>query len=157
MKKLLNYIALTSILAVSLSFLQSCQNIRNKKEISELLQTDQAFSMMTSDKGVKRALVNYVDTNELSLKKDMTPIDGKDAAIKYFNNSNDSGIVFTWKPLGAKIVNAGNIGYTYGIYKIESIGSVSKGTYVTLWKKTTDGKWKFALNTGKEGFGEKKL
>jgi ketosteroid isomerase-like protein len=156
MKKLLNYITLTGILTISFIFLQSCQNVKKEKEISELIQTDQAFSKLTSDKGVKKALVNYVDTSELVLEKDFTPIDSKDAAIKYFSNSNDSGIVLTWKPLGANIVNAGNLGFTYGTYKIESIDSFSKGTYVTVWKKATDGRWKLALYTGKEPLGDKK-
>jgi ketosteroid isomerase-like protein len=154
MKKLLNYIARTGILTVSLIFLNSCQNIRNEREISELLKTDREFSNVTSDKGVKRALAEYVDTNELVLKKDLVPIDGKDAVIKSFCNRSDSGIVLTWKPIGANIVNPGNLGLTYGTYKIESIDSVSQGTYVTLWKKSTDGSWKLALYTGKEGLGE---
>jgi ketosteroid isomerase-like protein len=154
MKKLLNYITQTSILAVSFFFLPSCQNMKNEKELTKLLQTDQAFSSKTSDKGVKRALVDYVDTNELVLKKDYVPIDGKDAAIIYYCSKSDSGTVLTWKPIGANIVNSGNMGLTYGIYKIESIDSVYTGTYVSLWKKSTDGKWKLAINSRKDKLGE---
>jgi ketosteroid isomerase-like protein len=153
MKKLSNRIVSAGILAVTVIFLNSCQNVKKEKEIAELIKTDQAFSTISSNKGVKRALAEYIDTSDLVFNKDIKPIDGKDAAIKYFSNQSDSGIVFTWKPIGANIVNSGNIGLTYGIYQIESIDSVSKGTYVTVWKKSTDGKWKLALNTGKETFG----
>jgi ketosteroid isomerase-like protein len=156
MKKLLNCIKLTGILTVSFIFLQGCQNVRNEREITKLLQTDRAFSNMTSDKGIKRALADYADSNALVLKKDFKPIDAKDAAIKYFFSSSDSGVVFTWKPLGAEIADAGNMGYTYGIYKIESINSISKGTYITVWKKSTNGRWKLTPFMEKDIIGDRK-
>jgi ketosteroid isomerase-like protein len=32
--------------------------------------------------------------------------------------------------------------------------STSKGTYVTIWRKQKDGKWKFVLDTGNQGVGD---
>jgi ketosteroid isomerase-like protein len=32
--------------------------------------------------------------------------------------------------------------------------TVLRGTYVSVWKKQKDGKWKFMLDTGNEGIGQ---
>ena len=60
-------------------------------------------------------------------------------------------IHLTWKPDGGEIATSGDLGFTYGIYKLEMKDTVLKGTYVSIWKKQTDGKWKFVLDSGNEG------
>jgi ketosteroid isomerase-like protein len=54
---------------------------------------------------------------------------------------------------------SGDIGYTYGTYKItdrytDSI--IGVGKYATIWQKQKDGKWKAILDTGNPGLGEEK-
>ena len=51
----------------------------------------------------------------------------------------------------AKLPQAGDLGFTYGIYNLEIKDTVLKGTYVSIWKKQKDGKWKFVLDSGNEG------
>lgn len=131
----------------------TCSNVNKERMIAELIETDLAFSEMTGDKGVKRAFGNYIDTNGILVGVSQMPIDGKNAVIEHFRNYSDSGYVVSWKPLGADIASSGNMGYTYGVYQIASIDSVSKGTYVSIWKKSDKGNWKCVLDSDNEGIG----
>jgi ketosteroid isomerase-like protein len=133
------------ITAIVLMFTTCSTNKENL--ISELIQTDLAFSELSGDKGVKRALVDFIDTANLFLANNQMLIDVKNVVIEHFRNSSDSGIVLSWKPLGADITASGNVGYTYGTFKVESIDSVAKGTYVSMWKKDKNGEWKFVLDS----------
>ncbi len=62
----------------------------------------------------------------------------------------------TWKPKGANVAASGDLGYTYGVYEIHTSAqdTVLYGTYVSIWKKQQNGKWKFVLDSGNEGIGE---
>jgi ketosteroid isomerase-like protein len=134
--------------------LSACSKANKEKMIHELMETDLAFSEMSGDKGVKRACLNYIDTNGILLKDGQMPIDGKNAVIEHFRNYSDSGYVLSWKPIGADIAVSGNMGYTYGVYQIASIDSVSKGTYVTIWKKSEKDGWKLVLDSDNEGISQ---
>ena len=64
------------------------------------------------------------------------------------------------EPLFADISGSLELGYTYGIYELtikskEANPQVHKGTYLTIWKKDKYGNWKFVLDTGNSGLGEK--
>ena len=52
-----------------------------------------------------------------------------------------------------KFLQSGDIGYTYGIHTNteKATGKITKGTYITIWQKQSDGKWKFVLDTGTQG------
>jgi ketosteroid isomerase-like protein len=67
---------------------------------------------------------------------------------------NDSTVQLTWEPEGGDISTSGELGYTYGIYELKGSNDVvERGTYVTIWKKQEDGKWKFVLDSGNQGIG----
>jgi len=141
--------------AIALGFIiTSCGSKNNQEMLDELLKVDQEFSEMSGDKGVKKAFLSYIDTAGILLRENQMPIDGKQAVIEHFRNYSDSGYVLSWTPLGADIASSGNLGYTYGVYKVESIDKVSKGTYVTIWKKNKKGAWKLVLDSGNNGIGE---
>jgi len=132
----------------------SCSNLKKEKMVSDLIETDLAFSKMSSEKGIQRAFNNYFDTNGIVIDISYMQIDGKNAAIEHFRNLSDSGYVISWKPLGADITSSGNVGYTYGIYQVASIDSVAKGTYVSTWKKSEKGDWKFVMDFQNDGINK---
>ena len=58
---------------------------------------------------------------------------------------------FTWKPLEVEISGSGDLGYTIGTYEqvmIDSLGNsvMTRGKYLTAWKKQADGSWKVAAD-----------
>ncbi|MDX2045277.1 MAG: DUF4440 domain-containing protein [Chitinophagaceae bacterium] len=142
-----------------LPLLFSCKYFNFKKDdarikaLNEMQQTDVDFSNLSKQKGFRKAFTEYIDDDGVLLRRDRMPMLGADA-IQYINNFNDSSVLLTWEPRGADVSEGGDLGYTYGIYTMKDSASTSKGTYVTIWRKQKDGKWKFVLDTGNQGVGE---
>ncbi len=120
-----------------------------------LLEADRSFSQMSAEKGMKNAFLEYIDSNGVLLKPNTLPIAGA-SAIDYLIQQNDTGYTLTWQPHQGIVAESGELGYTYGIYslKASNADTVMYGTYVSIWKKQQDGKWKFVLDSGNEGIGE---
>jgi ketosteroid isomerase-like protein len=53
------------------------------------------------------------------------------------------------------VAAAADMAYTYGVYALhpKEIDTVLYGTYVSIWKKQSDGAWKFVLEAGNEEIG----
>ncbi len=83
------------------------------------------------------------------------PLLGADA-IDFLIQQNDSSYTLKWEPKNGAVASSGDLGYTYGVYvlKPSTIDTLIYGTYVSIWKKGIDGKWKFVLDSGNEGIGE---
>jgi len=131
-----------------------CLNAKKKKEISaaadEIIKTDEAFSAMSKEQGMKKAFIEYMDDEGILLRPGHPPIVGADA-IDYLSQSNDTAFTLTWKPSAAEVSSSGDLGFTYGIYLLQLPDTSFAGTYVSIWKKQRDNKWKFILDTGNEG------
>jgi len=121
-----------------------------KKSPEEIIKADEAFSDLSRKAGMKRAFIEYIDNEGILLRPNHSPIIGANA-IDFLSQVNDSSYTLTWSPGGGEIATSGDLGYTYGIYKLEMKDTVLKGTYVSIWKKQKDGKWKFVLDSGNDG------
>jgi ketosteroid isomerase-like protein len=121
-----------------------------------LLQTDRNFSAMSQQKGMHEAFLYFMANDGVILRNNSFPDKGKDKLKEHFAGKNDSSFILTWEPLFEKISECGDIGYTYGIHTNteKSTGKITRGTYVTIWQKQTDGSWKFVLDTGTTGLPE---
>ena len=147
-----------SILTV-IVVLSSCQELSFRKKddrvdaLNAMQQTDADFSETSKRKGFKAAFLEYIDEDGTLLRPNRMPIVGADA-VEYLSAINDSTVQLTWEPLGGDVAKAGDMGYTYGTYLMKDSASESRGTYVTVWRKNPEGKWKFVLDTGNQGIGE---
>jgi len=54
-------------------------------------------------------------------------------------------ILARWTCAGSGAAVSGDLGYSYGIFSRESEEKYAKGSYVRIWKKQPDGKWKIAM------------
>jgi len=117
-----------------------------------LLDTDRSFSKLSEQKGIKFALIQYIDSKGTFLRPGILPIVGGQA-INYLSQLDDNSFKMTWEPKGGSLAISGELGYTYGIYslKLNNKDSVLYGTYVSVWKKQSDGNWKFVLQSQNEG------
>ena len=139
-------------------FFAACSHRENRdkgikaSEKSVLIETDKAFSNMSGAKGMKNAFIEFLDSNGVLLRPNHLPIAGANA-IDYLIQQNDSDYTLTWEPHYADVAQSGDLGYTYGVYELhlKSKDTTIYGTYVSIWKKQKDGKWKFVLDTGNEG------
>lgn len=127
-------------------------NLVNEK--IAVLQTDRSFSDMSEEKGMKAAFMEYIDSNGILLKPSHLPIIGADA-IDYLLRQEDNSYTLNWQPQNAFVAASADMAYTYGVYALhpKQVDTVMYGTYVSIWKKQGDGRWKFVLNTGNDGIG----
>ena len=136
--------------------LTGCPTAQYVKEAvwqKEIISEDKAFSDMSKKDGMKKAFIQFIDDDGILLRPNHPPIVGADA-IDFLSQSNDSSYTLTWIPSSAGIATSGDLGYTYGIYMLQLSDTTLRGTYVSIWKKQKDGKWKFVLDSGNEGIGK---
>lgn len=125
------------------------------KSKEELLKTDRDFSDMSETKGMKAAFLEYIDSNGVLLRPNRLPIVGADA-VDYLISLNDTSYKMSWSPKQAVVASSGDLGYTYGLYEVRPAqqDTVLYGTYISIWKREENGKWKFVLDSGNEGIGD---
>jgi len=154
------------IITLSLFFLQSLHsyplfNPYDGKD--ELKQADIDFSNLSKEKGIAVAFTEYVADDGVLLRPFSYPIVGKEKVSELMNQDDGSGAAatLTWVPLYADIAESKEMGYTYGtwemlIIKADKTEEKRVGTYVSIWKKDKQGKWKWVLDTGNPGLEPKK-
>ncbi len=149
MMRLIIFIALLSAIGCKQKKEEQFNAVQEK---INLMQTDRAFSEMCVAKGMKAAFIEYIDSNGVLLKPNHLPIVGANA-IDYLVQQDDSDYTLNWQPENAFVSRSADLGYTYGVYALhpKNIDTVLYGTYVSIWKRQSDGKWKFVLDTGNEG------
>jgi ketosteroid isomerase-like protein len=137
--------------------IMACQNttpVDWTKEKEAIIKTDLAFSDLSRDKGMKAAFLMYMDSSAVLLRRNHLPIVGKET-VQYLQAVPDSSFILTWQPDTAILSASGDLGYTYGLYTLKEKDTTIRGTYVSIWKKQRDGSWKYVLDTGNQGLGEK--
>ncbi len=153
MNKILSLLIALSILS-SCNFFKKSPKSANKliDEKIKMMDADKAFSKLSEDEGMKSAFMEYIDSNGVLLRPNQLPIVGANA-IDYLSMQLDTEYTLVWEPKGVGIAQSGDLGYTYGVYKMQpkTIDSIMYGTYVSIWKKQNDGSWRFVLNSGNEG------
>jgi ketosteroid isomerase-like protein len=80
------------------------------------------------------------------------PIVGR-VAIEKSANWSPKDYQLTWTPTDAMMGPSGDMGYTWGHYEGRSKDAngnpvLTSGRYMTIWRKETDGNWKFVLDAG---------
>ena len=134
----------------------SCSKNTKNPSAGILLQTDSDFSAMSVKEGMFKAFLFYIAEDGVILRNNSFPDKGKESLTKRFAGKSDTAFILSWEPVFEKISESGDLGYTFGIHTNtdKSTGKISKGTYITIWQKQTDGSWKFVLDTGSQGLSE---
>jgi ketosteroid isomerase-like protein len=149
------------LITATLLILASCQELSFRKKddrleaLNAMEQTDADFSEHSRKNGFKAAFLEYMDEDGTLLRPGRMPIIGADA-VEFLSSINDSAMQLTWEPRGGDVARSGDLGYTFGVYRMKDSTNEVRGTYVTVWRKQKDGHWKFALDSGNQGLGEEK-
>lgn len=117
-------------------------------------ETDRFYSALSAEKGMNAAFLSMFDSAGVMLTDNKLPVEGYAAISDLLSQRNDSTFILTWEPLFEKVAASGELGYTYGTYKITdrvSKKTTGVGTYLTIWLKNENGEWKAILDTGNEG------
>lgn len=142
------------IITVLISLLFFSCNAETKKDLvekwkNEIRETEQNFSNMAKDDGIKKAFTTYAAENAVLMRNDKLIV-GKNEINIYFdkNNSKDTTISLTWEPDFVDVSESGDLGYTYGKYTYSYTDSLGKrinsnGVFHTVWKRQPDKTWRF--------------
>lgn len=130
----------------------SCNMGEHKNSIEkwkqEILDTEHDFAEMAKKEGIKKAFLNYA-ADDVVLLRSKKLVEGKKAMDEFFGIPNESEHEnLEWAPDFVDVAASGDLGYTYGKFTYSAIDSTgnkieSAGIFHTVWKKQSDGKWKF--------------
>jgi hypothetical protein len=131
----------------------SCRKSTSIDETNRLMNSDRYYSSLSAEKGRNAAFLTMFDSSGVTLAAHRPPIVGFNEIKKVLLSKSDSSFTLTWEPMFAKVAVSGELGYTYGTYKlkVKGSGTVLEGTYTTFWGKNSQGKWKALMDTGNEG------
>jgi ketosteroid isomerase-like protein len=141
------------VFIINLIFILSCTETPKNSVPGILEQTDRDFSAMSVNEGMFKAFLFYIAEDGVMLRDNFSPEKGKELLAKRFEGRTDTTFILSWEPLYGKISESGDLGYTYGLHTNTDklTGEITRGTYVTIWLKQSDGSWKFVLDTGTQG------
>lgn len=151
----------TSILTSTLILLFGCSQKKVDTTVycEELMKADRDFSAYSIQHGKNAAFMKFAAEDVTFLNENTYPMVGIKFLEERQSKRTDSTYILTWKPSYARASQAGDLGYTYGTWKLKIKADTTKqgeGTYVTFWQRQSNGEWKYVLDTGHDGLGEKK-
>jgi ketosteroid isomerase-like protein len=121
---------------------------------ARMLAADRAFSALCVKEGAHIAFLTYMADDVRLYDGAHPPILGKKAVAAYYATHPEAPRTrLEWTPLEADASPDGVFGFTRGTWvytQPRKDSSVMKltGYYVTLWKRQTDGRYKFTLDIG---------
>jgi len=149
----------TQLLALLLMLLSmtNCSNQEKNNQITDasiLIEIDKKFSKLSQSDGMGKAFIDYADDNAMILQNGSETLLGIDQIKKRYSRIPSEKIKLEWEPLRADISSSGDMGYTYGKYKLtikDSTDIISYGKYLSIWKLQSDGSWKYVADVGVDG------
>lgn len=142
------------IIIFALLFFASCKKTIPETNPKILMDADLAFSDYSAKNGIQKAFIKFAHDSVVLLKPNRMPIEGLQSLIDSYKGLPENNGSLTWEPTKAFIADSGELGYTYGIWTYIAASDTAKGTYLTIWKKTGKGEWKYIADTGNEGIGK---
>ena len=146
-----------TIYAICVLFTLSVSSCRKQQPVDQagsLANADRYYSVLSAEKGRNAAFLAMFDSAGVTLSPHKPPIEGYKEIKKNILSRSDSTYTLTWEPRFAKVAVSGELGYTYGIFRITNKATKTisqEGTYTTIWHKNSHGEWKALLDTGNEG------
>jgi ketosteroid isomerase-like protein len=126
---------------------QQNTNLR-EQAIDEIKAVEKEFNDSCAHMGIAKSFVLFAHNNVAMLRggKLIVGIPAVDSLYK--SRINPAGVQLTWVPTYVDASASGDLGYSYGTYNFsfpDSTGKmqVSTGYFHTVWKKQSDGKWRY--------------
>lgn len=118
-----------------------------KKFEQEIFETEKAFASLAKKEGVGTAFVTYA-SDDAVLNRENKLIRGKQEIEEYFSNQAWDNIRLEWEPDFISVADSGDLGYTYGKFRLEKIDEAGEskmieGYFHTVWRRQPDGKWRY--------------
>ena len=140
------FIGLIGLGILSNSCRMATKSVTNENLKTELFAVEKEFCAMAQSEGVEKAFLYFSADSAVILNRDRL-LKGKEAIRKRYQTFPQNAKL-EWAPDFADVSTSGDLGYTYGKYTFTSTDSIghttqSSGIFHTVWKRQSDGKWKF--------------
>jgi ketosteroid isomerase-like protein len=110
-------------------------------EQAVLRAKDSEFSKLSAARDAQTAFESFASPDVRVFRDEKLPFIGKAAGLTTLPANTST---WTWEPTFADVSRSGDLGYTYGTYRLESKDALAKnlesGNYYRIWKKQA-GKW----------------
>jgi ketosteroid isomerase-like protein len=125
----------------------------NLTAVAAIMKADADVNQAVADRDLKRFL-SFVGEPATFNGGLADEIHSRDAIAKdwarYFQAN---GPRLTWKPTKGEILGHGDLGYTVGSWELRAVAAggqaaVTRGNYLTVWRKQADGAWRVSFDTG---------
>jgi ketosteroid isomerase-like protein len=135
---------------IALVMLLFTLQVQAQTPLQEMVQTEQAFSRMAAEKNTRDAFMAYIADDGLLFRPGA--VNGKKWMLEHPVPPSDKHPLLAWQPSFAGMAASGDLGFTTGPWEFKEDVKDEKpagyGHFVTLWKKQTDGSWKFVVDLG---------
>ncbi|MGB5171663.1 YybH family protein [Eudoraea sp.] len=123
------------------------QSTNSKIEQEMLIRADKAWSHAAKTNDMEKLWSFWEDEAIILMSVDVT-LKGIDQIKRFTTQARtDPNFEISWEVQGAEVSEKGEMGYTYGIGKVQRTNEageliITTKPYLTVWKKQTDGTWK---------------
>ena len=148
---------IVAALAWALVLAAGCRTSRTARvdresALRSVVETERGFARAARKDGVQPAfLANVADDGVIFRPR---AVAGREWLRANPPEAGDSSLL-SWDPRWADVSLAGDLGFTTGPYEFRIRGAADtvagRGHYVTIWKRTANGSWRFALDIGVGG------
>ena len=118
--------------------------------LKSLVETEQAFSKTAEDKSTREAFLQFIADDGILFRP--TAVPGKQWLLDHPAPASQKHPLLAWQPVFAFVARAGDVGYTTGPWEfkgdIKDEKPAAYGDFITVWKKQSDGSWKFVVDLG---------
>jgi ketosteroid isomerase-like protein len=123
---------------------------QGQSALQEMVKTEQAFSKMAEEKNARDAFMTFIADDGLLFRPGA--VNGKKWMLERPVPPSDKKPLLAWQPSYAGMAASGDMGFTTGPWEAKSDIKDEKpsgyGHFVTVWKKQSDGSWKFVVDLG---------
>ncbi|HUR31604.1 MAG TPA: hypothetical protein VMZ69_09235 [Saprospiraceae bacterium] len=151
-KYFMKYYSILLLLIASCTQQPKDEKSQNEQDYSgaarrEIWNTDVAMSELAVKEGFKKTLLAFADDSLVKPEPGILPVIGIKALELYWQEDEDFKNI-SWKPFKVEAAKSGELGYTLGDWQRETPDTTYYGNYYTIWKKQSDGKWKWVVDGG---------
>ena len=120
-----------------------------EKAIAAITKAENDFSAMASEKGIEAAFTYYAANDAIIKRGNDSLIYGKAGITNFYSKDVFKKAILKWSPDFTDASESGDLGYTFGKYTWQlkddqgKMVEESAGIFHSVWKKQTDGSWKF--------------
>jgi ketosteroid isomerase-like protein len=138
------------LIICSLFGITGAQDQKQASDLKSMVDTERAFARMSEEKGTREAFAAFIADDGILFRPG--PVLGKKWMQENPVPASKTRPLLAWQPIFAFVSSAGDLGYTTGPWQykkdIKDAQPSAFGNFMTVWKKQTDGSWKFALDLG---------